>query len=149
MSAPIYNTTPIPQCMYASHNTSVDAGQAECRDDADDLQVDLDEVMRDCIKNENMFKTMLNVRLLGVGGDDGENKKLMDSGANRGITKHAHLLHGYRRIKKIPVSDISANGAACYIVGAGYMDIEITDGEYITCKMYHAPNSSTTVIPTL
>ena len=90
-----------------------------------------------------MFKTMLNVLILGVDGDDGENKKLMDSDASRGITKHAHLLHCYRRIKKIPVNGISANGAACYIIGAGYMDIETTDGQYITCKMYHAPDIPT------
>ena len=70
----------------------------------------------------------------------------MDSGANKGLTKHRHLLKAYRRIKKIPVGGIGENGAACYIIGVGYFDLKTADGSYISCKMYHAPDCSVTVI---
>ena len=90
---------------------------------------------------------MINVEVLTTEGKYNQQKnKLMDSGANRGLTRYANLLHKYRRIKRIPVTGIGENGAACYIVGVGYMNIETTDGKYIECKMYHAPDCSSTVI---
>ena len=75
---------------------------------------------------------MLNVKVLTTEGENNrQNKKLMNSGANRGLTQFTNLLHNYRRIKCIPVSGIGKNGATCYIVGVEYMNLETTDGNYI------------------
>ena len=138
-----YNTTSLNPCMYAHCETCIDTsgntGQ-ETRNDLDDTPPDLDHAIRDCIEGERTSKTMLDVQVLHINDDKNSLlSKLMDRGANRGLTKFAHLLHGYRRIKKIPVNGIGENGAACYIIGVGYMNLETTDGSYITCNMYHAP----------
>ena len=63
----------------------------------------------------------------------------MDSGANKGLTKYRNLLRNYRRIEQITLNGIGENDSACYIIGVGYFDMETTDGSYISCKIYHAP----------
>ena len=147
-----YNVDNIDSKMYTYKQTIIQNEYNQpiydSREDEDDIQKSIiDDSIRERILNEKKFKTMIDIQILKVEDVDGKlYKHLIDSGANKGLTKYRHLLKNYRRIKQIPVNGIGENGAACYIIGVGYFDMETTDGSYISCKMYHAPECSITVI---
>ena len=89
---------------------------------------------------------MIDVRIIRAENSDEKYSQVMNSGENRGLTKHRNLLRNYRIIKRIPVNGVGENGVACYTIGVGYFDMETIDESYISCKMYHAPEGSVTVI---
>ena len=134
--------------MYMSREISMSPLVRYEKEESDtDCDSEIEQQFRTCMANENKNNNMIDVRILKATDKDSNLYfQLMDSGANKGLTKYRYLLRDYRRIKKIPVSGISENGAACFIIGVGYMDIETDDGSFIRCKMYHAPTCSVTVI---
>ena len=143
-----FTTNDLDANMYMSKEISLPPLARYEKEESDtDCDSDIEEHFCACMANENKNDNMIDVRILKTTDRDSKlYRQLMDSGANKGLTKYRHLLRDYRRIKKIPVSGISENGAACFIIGVGYMDIETDDGSYIQCKMYHAPTCSVTVI---
>ena len=70
----------------------------------------------------------------------------VDSGANTNVTNDKRLLQRYKNIKSIPIAGVGDNGPACYIKGVGYMDIQTTDGNWMSIKTYYAPKCSGTII---
>ena len=116
-----YDMSKINPCMYNSKEISINKDQNTAshhqqtdHDKRDDSESDcLSDAMRNCLFNEKSHKTMINVKVLTTEGKYNQQKnKLMDSGANRGLTRYANLLHKYRRIKRIPITGIGENGAA-------------------------------------
>ena len=137
MDQPTYDINKLEKEMYMSKEISINEKNIQDkRLDAEERYNNMDTVIRDCLDNEIDHKKMMNIHILKVGGKDEKRFQfLLDSGANRGLTKYSHLLRGYRRIKKIPVNGISDNGAACYIEGVGYIDLETVDG-YSVCHIF-------------
>ena len=123
-----YDTTNLNDKIYLTRDTDLPS-QQENRTDKENNR-DVTNAIRACLSDEGQ-NTMIDIQILRA-----ENEKLykhlMDSGANKGLTKHRHLLKAYRRIKKIPVGGIGENGAACYIIGVGYFDLKTADGFYIS-----------------
>ena len=114
MDPPTYDINKLEKEMYMSKEISINEQNIQDkREDTEERYKNMDTVIRDCLDNENDRKTMMNIRILKVGDKDEKPFQfLLDSGANRGLTKYRHLLRGYRRIRKIPVNGTSDNGAA-------------------------------------
>ena len=75
-----------------------------------------------------------------------DHSKLMDSGANRGLTRHKRLLRDFQHIDPIPVKGIGNNEIACHIKGYGYFDVRTREGEMMSFRMWWSPDCSGTVV---
>ena len=67
----------------------------------------------------------------------------LDSGANRSITQHRHLLHNIKPIRPISLDGVGGNIVAKEV---GYIKIECDDDSYIWAKTMYCPQSPETII---
>ena len=145
-----FTTNDVIEQAYMTTETQIytTAVEENPQDDAyEDVGIS-EEIIHDCIQKQQRCESMLTmnvpcIEIKATGAS--KDKKLVDSGANRNLTRYRQILKNYRRIRKIPVYGIGPNGAACFIEGVGTIDVYTEEGEIIQTKMYHAPDCSSTI----
>ena len=70
----------------------------------------------------------------------------VDSGANRSVTNDKNILQQYRNIKTIPVYGVRDQGAACFLKGQGYLNLQDDNGEWIQTLVYYSPECTGTIL---
>ena len=70
----------------------------------------------------------------------------MDSGASDCITPDKHLLKHFRHVKPREINTADVTSTGCRIEGEGLMDIQTSNGEWLTIKALYVPNASGTII---